>query len=80
MFLWVPGAKIHILLFLNFIPCWMQQVFLQDRVTLIGVDREKKTLSHLSEALNVTNVPTIIVLKNGKEMGRVVEYGKLWIV
>ncbi|MDZ4810478.1 MAG: thioredoxin family protein [Bacteroidota bacterium] len=50
--------------------------FSQDRVTLIGVDRKKTTLSHLSEALNVTKVPTIIVLKNGKEMGRVVEYGK----
>ena len=50
--------------------------FSKDRVTLIGVDRSKKTLSHLAEALNVINVPTIIVLKNGKELGRVVEYGK----
>jgi thiol-disulfide isomerase/thioredoxin len=50
--------------------------FSKDRVTLIGVDRNKKTLSHLAEALNVKNVPTIIVLKNGKELGRVVEYGK----
>jgi len=50
--------------------------FSKDRITLIGVDRKKKTLSHLSEALNVTNVPTIIVLKNGKEVGRVVEFGK----
>ena len=50
--------------------------FSKDRVTLIGVDRSKKTLSHLAEALDVKNVPTIIVLKNGKELGRVVEYGK----
>jgi len=50
--------------------------FPQDRITLIGTDRQKKTLSHLCEALNVKNVPTIIVLKNGKEQGRVVEYGK----
>jgi thiol-disulfide isomerase/thioredoxin len=50
--------------------------FSKDRITLIGVDREKKTLSHLAEALNVINVPTIIVLKNGKEVGRVVEFGK----
>jgi thiol-disulfide isomerase/thioredoxin len=46
------------------------------KITLIGTDRYKKTLSHLSEALNVHNVPTIIVLKKGKEMGRVIEYGK----
>jgi hypothetical protein len=51
-------------------------VFPQDRITLIGVDRSKKTLSHLTEALDVKNVPTIIVMKNGRELGRVVEYGK----
>ena len=50
--------------------------FSSDRVTLIGVDRSKKTLGHLAEALNIKNVPTIIVMKNGVEMGRVVEYGK----
>lgn len=47
----------------------------QDRITLLGVDRSKKTIQHLSEAFNITNVPTIIVLKDGKEIGRVVEYG-----
>lgn len=50
--------------------------FPESRITLIGVDRSKKTLSHLAEALDITNVPTIIVLKGGKELGRVVEYGK----
>ena len=50
--------------------------FPQDKVSLIGVDRSKKTLSHLAEALNIENVPTIIVMNNGKEIGRVVEYGK----
>jgi thiol-disulfide isomerase/thioredoxin len=50
--------------------------FSQERITLIGVDRKKTTLSHLAEALGITNVPTIIVMKNGKEAGRVVEYGK----
>jgi hypothetical protein len=50
--------------------------FSQDRITLIGVDRSKKTISHLTEALGIINVPTIMVMKNGKEVGRVVEYGK----
>ena len=50
--------------------------FSQDRVTMIGVDRNKKTIQHLTEAFGVVNVPTIIVMKNGKEVGRVVEYGK----
>ncbi|MCU7551081.1 thioredoxin family protein [Chitinophagaceae bacterium LB-8] len=47
-----------------------------DRITFIGVDHSKKTLYHLSEAFNITNVPTLIVMKGGKEIGRVVEYGK----
>jgi thiol-disulfide isomerase/thioredoxin len=48
-----------------------------NRIVLLGVDRNKKTLFNLSEAFNVTLVPTIIVLKNGKEVGRVVEYGRI---
>lgn len=50
--------------------------FSNDRISLIAVDRNKKTLSHLAEAWNVVNVPTIIVMKKGKEIGRVIEYGK----
>lgn len=48
-----------------------------DHITLVGVDRNKKTLYNLSEAFGITNVPTFIVMKNGKEIGRVVEYGKI---
>jgi thiol-disulfide isomerase/thioredoxin len=51
--------------------------FSADHITLLGVDLNKKTINHLSEAFNVTRVPTFIVLKNGKEIGRVVEYGKI---
>lgn len=45
-------------------------------ITLIGVDRNKKTLDGLSEAFHITNVPTFIVMKDGKEVGRIIEYGK----
>lgn len=54
--------------------------FSQDRVTLIGVDHGKKTIQHLTEAFAVTHVPTIIIMKNGKEIGRVVEYGKYGMI
>jgi len=47
-----------------------------DRVTFFGVDRSKKTLGHIADAFNIINVPTIIIMKDGKELGRVVEYGK----
>ncbi|HEU4469789.1 MAG TPA: thioredoxin family protein [Flavisolibacter sp.] len=50
--------------------------FPQDRITLLGVDRSKKTIQHLTEAFGITNVPTFIIMKNGREIGRVVEYGK----
>jgi hypothetical protein len=50
--------------------------FPEEKVTLIGVDRNKKTLGHLSDAMSADKAPTIIVLKKGREQGRVVEYGK----
>ena len=47
-----------------------------DQVTFFGVNEEKKSLGHIAEAFGITNVPTIIVMKDNKEIGRVVEYGK----
>lgn len=44
-------------------------------VTFFGVNRAKKSLGNIADAFNVINVPTIIVMKDGKEIGRVVEYG-----
>jgi len=43
---------------------------------LIAVDRQKKTIGPLAQAMQATNVPTVIVMQQGKELGRVVEYGK----
>lgn len=45
-------------------------------ITFFGVNREKRSLSNITDAFGITNVPTIIIMKNGKELGRVVEYGK----
>ena len=45
-------------------------------ISFIGVNREKKSLGNLTAAFNIINVPTIIVMKEGKEVGRVIEYGK----
>ncbi len=50
--------------------------YTKDHVSLIGVDRAKTTLGHLESPLDVRLVPTIIIMKNGKELGRVVEFGK----
>jgi thiol-disulfide isomerase/thioredoxin len=48
-----------------------------NKITFFGVNRDKQTLGNLASAMNITNVPTIIVMKNGKEVGRVVEYGTI---
>jgi thiol-disulfide isomerase/thioredoxin len=45
-------------------------------ITFFGVNRAKKSLSSIADAFGIINVPTIIVMKNGKEIDRVVEYGK----
>lgn len=47
-----------------------------NKITLIAVDRAKTALNDFHKAFNVTRVPTFIVMKDGKEIGRVVEYGK----
>lgn len=48
--------------------------FPADKVTLITMDTEKTTPDNLEEGLDVTNVPTIIFMKEGKELNRIVEY------
>lgn len=48
----------------------------ENQITLVAVDRAKTTIDDLQKKWNITNVPTFIVLHEGKEVGRVVEYGK----
>ena len=54
--------------------------FPDNRLTLIGVDRAKTTVGDLQKPFNITNVPTVIVMKEGKEVGRIIEYGKTALV
>ena len=43
---------------------------------LITVNRSKKTPDNLQENYNIIRVPTFIFYKNGKEIGRYVEYAR----
>lgn len=61
----------------NFMATTDAAGFPSNRIILIGVDHDKKTLFNLAEAFNIINVPTFIAMKNGKEIGRVVEYGRM---
>ncbi len=48
----------------------------EKKITLVAVDRDKKSKDDIAEKYNVKNVPTFIVLQDGKEAGRVIEFGK----
>jgi thiol-disulfide isomerase/thioredoxin len=50
--------------------------FPADRITVFAVDRKKNVTGNIAHALNITRTPTIVVMKDGKELGRLVEYGK----
>lgn len=45
-----------------------------DDVQFYGVDRSKKSEDGITDQFHIDRVPTIIVLKNGKEIGRIVEH------
>jgi len=47
-----------------------------NHVSFFAVDRDKKIPGNIASAFKITNVPTIIAMKSGIEIGRVVEYGK----
>ncbi len=43
------------------------------KMTMIGVDKERRSPGNEAEKYNIEKVPTFIFLKNGEEMGRIVE-------
>lgn len=47
-----------------------------DKLSIYGVDRSKTTPEKSEEKWNIKRVPTIIFLKDGKEVNRFVEYPK----
>ncbi len=47
--------------------------FDDNNVTLITVDKNKTTPEQFEKGLNITNVPTFIIYKDGKELHRIVE-------
>ena len=64
----------------NLLPVFYRLVdksnYPESKITLYGVDRAKTAPNNLHKKYDITNVPTFIVIRNGKEIGRVVEYGK----
>lgn len=54
--------------------------FPEKNLTIVGMDRNKKTVVQLEHTFNIVNVPTMIIMQNGKEAGRITEYGKTTFV
>jgi thiol-disulfide isomerase/thioredoxin len=50
--------------------------FPETRITVFAVDRKKNGTGNIAHAMNITRTPTIVVMKDGKELGRLIEYGK----
>ena len=44
-----------------------------NNIELYGVDRKKEESSGIAKALQILNVPTLIIIKNNNEIGRIVE-------
>ncbi|MGE5478874.1 MAG: thioredoxin family protein [Chloroflexota bacterium] len=45
-----------------------------DKIRLVGVDRDKKSGSGIETPYKIEKVPTLVILENGKEKGRIVEF------
>jgi thiol-disulfide isomerase/thioredoxin len=82
------GSKITLLVFCgtwchdsqNLLPKFYKLMdkagFPESKICLVAVDRKKTGVNQLHEKFHLKSVPTFIVLVNGKEAGRVEEYGK----
>ena len=46
-----------------------------EQITLVATDRKKQAPANLHKPWAIVNVPTLLVMKDGKEAGRIVEYG-----
>ncbi len=44
-----------------------------DKLTLINVDRKMKSIANEVDKMNIEYVPTIIIYRNEKEIGRIIE-------
>lgn len=45
-----------------------------ERQKLYGVDRSVKEPTHTADRLNISRVPTVVIMSNGKEIGRIAEF------
>ncbi|CUU08094.1 Thiol-disulfide isomerase or thioredoxin [Candidatus Thermokryptus mobilis] len=66
---WCPDSREHVPKFMKIMD--MAGVS-RENIKFIGLDRDK-TLKGLTDRYNIKRVPTFIFIKDGKEIGRIVE-------
>lgn len=49
-------------------------------MTIIACDRDKAGPANIQRPFKVVNVPTVLIMKDGKEVGRIVEFGNTGLV
>jgi len=54
--------------------------FPDHRMLIIALDRQKNGPANIQRQFNVVNVPTLLVMKDGKEVGRIEEFGATGLV
>jgi thiol-disulfide isomerase/thioredoxin len=54
--------------------------FPDHHMVIIACDRQKTAPANMHRPMKVVNVPTLIVLKEGKEVGRIMEFGTTGMV
>lgn len=70
---WCSDSKKHVPRFLKIADL---ATIPPSRVRYYGVDRTKRSSDGVTEQYGIERVPTFIVLKNGTEIGRIVEFPK----
>ena len=67
---WCPDSRREVPGFMHIIDLWKFPI---ERVTMIGVDMDKRSPVGEYESLNIKRVPTFIFYKNNIEAGRIIE-------
>ena len=66
---WCSDSKMHVPAFFRI----LDELTFSCEVQIIGVDKDKKTPTGSATENGITNVPTFIFYKDGKEVNRIVE-------
>lgn len=67
---WCSDSRLH---FPEFMSILDYMEFDEDKLTIIAVDRNKNAATVPIDYLDIVNVPTFIIYKDKKELGRIIE-------